>query len=328
MSGSARHPAVWSPPADRAAVEATARRLIAAGVTVAPDRPLGPLTTFGIGGPAGLFVEPATEAELRAVLGALADTAPTEVPLLVLGRGSNVLVGDGGFPGVVLRLGKGFADLRRHGLAVVAGAAVAMPRLAAWTARHALAGLEFAAAIPASVGGSVAMNAGAHGAEVADRLVDVRLEVPGDAAARWVPATELGLSYRSSLLPDRAVVVAARFRLGPDDPEAISRRLAEHRAWRHRTQPLRARSCGSVFTNPDGASAGRLIEAAGLKGRRVGGAMVSTKHGNFIVVEPGTRARDVLALIGVVQEAVRAAGGPLLSPEVRAVGRFEEQEGG
>jgi UDP-N-acetylmuramate dehydrogenase len=207
---------------------------------------------------------------------------------------------------------------------VEAGAAVTMPQLAAWTAKQGLAGLEFAAAIPASVGGSVRMNAGAHGGDVAATLVDAELMLVGSAATVRADVAELALGYRTSELPDRSVVVAARWQLQEDDADAVRSRLDTHREYRRATQPLRARSCGSTFTNPGDDSAGRLIEAAGLKGLRVGGARVSEKHANFVVVDTGTRARDVLALIAEVRRAVRAAGGPLLDPEVRAVGDFDE----
>jgi UDP-N-acetylmuramate dehydrogenase len=253
---------------------------------------------------------------------ALDGTNAEDVPLLVVGRGSNLLVSDSGFPGVVVRLGKGFAQMSRHEGEVTAGAAVTMPQLAAWTAKQGLTGLEFAAAIPASIGGSVRMNAGAHGGEVADHLLDAELLLAGSGEVATLNREELGLSYRHSALPARSVVIAARWRLAPDDPVSIRDRLNDHRRWRRESQPLRARSCGSTFTNPEGDSAGRLIEAAGLKGLRIGGARVSEKHANFIVVDPGTKATDVLAVIVAVRRAVLAAGGPRLEPEVRAVGDF------
>jgi UDP-N-acetylmuramate dehydrogenase len=167
------------------------------------------------------------------------------------------------------------------------------------------------------------MNAGAHGGQTGDRLTAVDLTAP-DRPEGWRAAPEdLAFGYRRSRLPDRAVVVAAHWSLVADDPADIRARLDEHRAWRRATQPLRQRNCGSVFTNPAGDSAGRLVEAAGLKGRRRGGAQISEKHANFIVVEPDTRAADVRALIAEVREIVHASGGPLLEPEVRLVGDFE-----
>lgn len=316
----------WQPAAAPEAVADLAAVLSAAGLAVVRDRPLGPLTTFGIGGPAALFVEPGSARELRSIMGALAETDETAVPLLVLGRGSNLLVGEGGFPGLVLRLGRGFGGLERDGDLVRVGAGYSMPQLAAWTARNGLAGIEFAAAIPASVGGSVRMNAGAHGAEIASVLESVALSSPATPSGQRMAAAELSLSYRHSVLPARAVVTAATFRLRSDEPALVSARLAEHRAWRRRTQPLRARSCGSTFTNPPGSSAGRVIEAAGGKGLAVGRARVSDRHANFIVVEPGARPADVLTLIGSVRALVRGRGGPVLVPEVVAVGRFQAAE--
>lgn len=312
----------WRPPADREQVARVAGLIQAAGVQPIRDRPLGPLTTFGVGGAAAVFVEPADQQALRVVLEALAGTTEDQVPLLVVGRGSNLLVADSGFPGVALRLGRGFAARHRDGTRVRVGAAYAMPQLAAWTAREGLAGLEFAAAIPASVGGSVRMNAGAHGADMASVLVSAEVASPDlPGGGQWV-AGELALGYRTSRLPCRGVVTAAQFELRPEVPETVSARLAEHRAWRRSTQPLRARSCGSTFTNPPGDSAGRIVEAAGGKGLSVGHARVSDKHANFVVVEPGGRAAEVFELIALVQQRVRDAGGPALVPEVHAVGEF------
>ncbi|HVF06799.1 MAG TPA: UDP-N-acetylmuramate dehydrogenase [Frankiaceae bacterium] len=289
------------------------------GVAVVPDQPLGPWTTLGVGGAAALFVEPKTPEELAAVLAALAEAA--DVPLLVLGRGSNMLVADTGWPGLALRLGAGFKWQRRSGDVVEAGGGTSMPALAAWLATEGLSGLEFAAGIPATVGGSVRMNAGAHGGQAGDRLLSATVATPSAPAGVEIAATELGLGYRRSALPRDAVVVAARWRLEPADPAAIRAKLDDLRRWRRDTQPLRQRNCGSVFTNPPGDSAGRLIEAAGLKGRAVAGAQVSEKHANFIVVEPGkTTAGDVVTLIREVRSEVAARGGPLLEPEVRLVG--------
>lgn len=289
------------------------------GIPVVEDQPLGPWTTLGVGGSARWYVEPRSAAELALVLGSLGD-----LPLLVLGRGSNTLVADTGWPGVVLRLGAGFKWQRRSGVDVASGGGTSMPALAAWLATEGLTGLEFAAGIPATVGGSVRMNAGAHGGQTADALTTVTIASPAHPEGRTYDPSALSFGYRHSALPDGAVVVAAEWSLKEDDPAAIRARLDELRAWRRATQPLRQRNCGSVFTNPPGDSAGRLIDEAGLKGRSVGGASVSEKHANFIVVEPGaTTARDVVALIRLVRDEVASRGGPLLVPEVRLVG-FEE----
>ena len=316
-------PPSWSPAADADEVLAVGQSLLSAGLDVRTEQPLNRWTTLGVGGPARVYVEPRDPSELAVVLARLAATDSARVPLLVLGRGSNLLVADSGWPGLALRLGSGFKWHRRDGALVSAGAGLAMPALAAWVAAEGLAGLEFAAGIPATVGGSVRMNAGAHGGQTADLLTAVELASPDRPDGWRAEPDDLGFGYRRSSMPERSVVVAAHWRLHPDDPVAIRRRLDEHRAWRRSTQPLRQRNCGSVFTNPDGDSAGRLVEAAGLKGRRCGGAQISEKHANFIVVEPGTLAADVRALIGDVRELVHAAGGPLLEPEVRLVGSFD-----
>lgn len=315
-------PSHWDPPADPAVVGRVLTAIEAAGVPVRRRVPLGPFTTFGIGGPAAALVEPGDAAGLGLVLRTLDGTAEEQVPLLVVGRGSNLLVSDAGFPGLVVRLGRGFRGRRRDGDLVEAGAAVAMPALAAWVAEEGLAGLEFAAGIPGSVGGAVRMNAGAHGGAVDSCLLEADLMYAGDGTLRPVEAAALGLGYRRSSLPARSVVVAARWRLSPDDPASVRARLDELRAWRRRSQPLRDRNCGSVFANPAGDSAGRLVEAAGLKGHRHGSARVSEKHANFIVVERGASADDVLALIARMRADVLALGGPELHPEVRVVGRF------
>ena len=283
------------------------------------NQPLGPWTTLGVGGAARWFAEPESLDELATLLRDLGDT-----PLLVLGKGSNLLVADAGWPGLAIRLGAGFKWQRRDGDDVTAGGGTSMPALAAWLATEGLAGLEFAAGIPATVGGSVRMNAGAHGGQTADSLVSVTIASPDAPDGKEYEPGALGFGYRRSSLPHNGVVVAARWHLEPDDPMRIRGRLDELRFWRRTTQPLRQRNCGSVFTNPPDDSAGRIIEAAGLKGRSVGGATVSDRHANFIVVEPGkTTAHDVLTLIREVRAAVVAAGGPLLEPEVRLVG-FEE----
>lgn len=313
-------PPSWDPPVDVAALEELAGRCGAAGLTAERDRPIGVATTLGVGGAARVYVELADRAAAQAFSAALSGFEPDRVPLFVLGKGSNTLVSDDGFPGVVVHLGAGHKWIRRDGLVVGAGAGEAMPALAAWTAREGLSGLEFAAGIPATVGGSVRMNAGAHGGEVATRLVRVEAVVNGTTCD--LRPSELGFAYRHSALPIGAVVLGAHWELAEDDPVAIRHRLDELRAWRRATQPLRERNCGSVFTNPAEVSAGAAVEAAGGKGLRVGGATVSRKHANFITVRPGARAQDVHDLIALVRARVVERGGPLLVPEVRLIGRF------
>lgn len=321
-------PAAWEPHADASALAALEKACAASGLHPQRDHPIGTATTLGVGGAAALFVALESLDDVRAFARALAGTDADELPVFVLGKGSNTLVADAGLDAVVVKLGAGLKWLRREGDVAACGAGVAMPAFAAWLAKEGLAGLEFAAGIPATVGGSVRMNAGAHGGEVAERLVSADVVLPASGRVVALGPADLGFGYRRSSLPPRSVVVAARWQLTPDDPAAIRVRLDELRAWRRRTQPLRERNCGSVFTNPPGDSAGRLVEAAGLKGFRMGGVRVSDKHANFVVVDRSrdgalqARAADVRALIGHVRAAVASSTGVVLEPEVRLVGSF------
>jgi len=278
---------------------------------------LAPVTTFRIGGPAALFLEPDSAEDLHAVARAVAQT---DVPVAIVGKGSNVLIADEGFDGIVLRLGRGFRWSARAGDTVTAGAAMPLPALSSVAQQHGLAGLGFGVAIPASLGGAVRMNAGAHDGEMADivETVDV-FELRGDAT-HTITAEEVGFSYRSTKLPADAVVTAASLRLRPADPGEIRAAMDAARRWRRDTQPIAEPNCGSVFTNPPGEHAAALIEAAGLKGASIGGASVSTKHANFIVTAPGATAADVRALIEVVRAGVERASGIVLHTEVRAIG--------
>jgi UDP-N-acetylmuramate dehydrogenase len=290
----------------------------ACGDRVRTGFPLAPLTTFRIGGPAALYLEPDDDGDLRAASRAVSEA---QIPWAVLGKGSNVLVADAGFPGLVLRLGRGFRWAARDGDLLSAGGSMPLPALAGVALRHGLGGVEFGVAIPASVGGAVRMNAGAHGAEIRDvvETVDVfRLE-RGERVS--IANADAGFAYRSSALPGDAVVVGATFRLAPRELEAIRERMEEARDWRRRTQPLAEPNCGSVFTNPPGAHAARLIDEAGGKSLSEGGAHVSSKHANFIIAEPGATATDVLRLIDRIRSLVRERAGVDLVPEVHVVGR-------
>jgi UDP-N-acetylmuramate dehydrogenase len=284
------------------------------------DVPLAPLTSLRVGGPASLYLEPQSEADLEAVAAAVRETA---LAWTVIGKGSNVLVSDAGFNGLVLRLGRGYRWVARDGELLSGGAAMPLPAMSGVALGHGLGGLGFGVAIPASLGGAVKMNAGAHTREMADVVVKIDLFDLAEATASSIGPSEAGFSYRRSSLPETSMIVGATVRLHPEDPEAIRLGMDEARAWRRKTQPLAEPNCGSVFKNPPGAHAARLVEDAGLKSARVGGARVSEKHANFVVTEPGARAGDVAALMTLVREKVLASAGVDLEPEVRFVGEFD-----
>ncbi|MDQ3983252.1 MAG: UDP-N-acetylmuramate dehydrogenase [Actinomycetota bacterium] len=288
------------------------------------DRPLAPLTTYRLGGPAALLFEPGSGEDVT--LAARALRAAADVPVLVLGRGSNTVVSDDGWPGLVIHVGPdlSWAEVGDEETMVLAGAGTSLPQLANWTARRGLTGLEFLVSIPGSVGGGVRMNAGAHGGEIADHLVSATALDLGALTVEEVPRDRLEMSYRRSALGPGHVVLAARFSLETAPRAAIRERMESYRRHRAETQPGAASNAGSVFKNPPGDHAGRLVEAAGLKGFTVGGARVSEKHANFFVAGPGASAQDVYDLVHAVRAKVKAASGVELDPEVRFAGAFRE----
>jgi UDP-N-acetylmuramate dehydrogenase len=288
--------------------------------TVRSNASLAEYTTLRVGGPARVLVTAERDEDLAAV-GSVA--AAAGVPWAVLGRGSNLLVADAGWPGIAVTLGRGFRGVAIDDTRVRAGAAEPLPALAVRVADAGLAGFAWASAVPGTLGGAVRMNAGAHGGEMADHLVEVDLVRLHDGTRETWPTAALGLSYRHSELPDDAVVVGAVLELAHGTAEDIRAEIASIRAWRRTHQPLRLPNCGSVFTNPPGASAGALIDAAGLKGVRVGGARISELHANFIVTEPGATAGDVVALIDHARAVVAASAGVELVPEVARLGALE-----
>jgi len=292
----------------------------ALGPRLRRDEPLGPMTTYRVGGPAALFVEVATVEDLVAIADTVAaGPGPGAVPILVVGKGSNLLVHDDGFPGLAVRLGGDLTALEIEGTTVGAGGAVALPVLARQTAAAGLTGLEWAVGVPGTVGGGVRMNAGGHGSDMAATLARVRLLDLQTGEDVEVPPADLHLGYRHSSVRAEQVVVRADFALSPGDPEAAAAEIAAIVRWRRDNQPG-GPNAGSVFTNPDGDSAGRLIDAAGAKGLRHGTAEVSNKHANFIQADPGGRAADVHALMLEVRERVHEATGVTLVPETRLVG--------
>jgi UDP-N-acetylmuramate dehydrogenase len=280
--------------------------------------PLARFTSLRVGGPADALASPPDREALGRCLRLCAEHG---VPVSVLGNGFNTLVRDAGVEGLVLRV-NAFRALRHDaGGELAAEAGVTHATLARHCAAHGLAGLEFAAGIPGTVGGWIAMNAGVPDREVKDAVRAVEV-MSAEGARRCLPAAELGFAYRSAQgLARGAVVVAAAFRVRPCPPAEVQAEIDRHLERRARTQPLDVPSCGSVFKNPPGDFAGRLIEAAGLKGRRVGGAEISSVHANFIVNRGGATARDVLALIDEARERVLERTGTRLEPEVRVVGR-------
>lgn len=288
---------------------------------VLADEPLAAHTTIKVGGPAAALVRAEGPDDLAAVAAAC---AALEAPWFVLGRGSNLLVADEGWPGAAVVLGRGFRGVEIDGPLLVGGAAELMPSLAARAAAAGLGGLAFGVAIPGTLGGAVRMNAGAHGREMADVLdwVEVARLARGATVERLAP-DDLGAGYRRTALPPDAVVVRAGLRLEVMDADTLRADMAEMKGWRRAHQPIGVPSCGSVFANPEADSAGRLVEAAGMKGFRRGSAQVSEVHANFITVDPPGRAADVYAVIRAVEDAVRRTHGVTLRREVVLAG-FDE----
>ena len=286
------------------------------GALAEADVPLGPLTTYRVGGPAALFAKVDDAAALLAVAEVVAATG---IDVLVVGKGSNLLVADAGFAGLAVVLGDGFAGVEVQGTTVVAGGAAPLPVVARRSVAAGLTGFEWAVGVPGSIGGGVRMNAGGHGSDLAASLVGVRLVDLRSGEDGRVPAASLELGYRRSAVAAHHVVVSAELALEPGDPERGNALLAEIVAWRREHQPG-GPNAGSVFANPEGDSAGRLVEEIGAKGLRVGSASVSPKHANFIQADEGGRADDVFALMGELQARVLAGTGVALRTETRCVG--------
>ena len=277
---------------------------------------LADATTYRAGGPAAAVVAVEDEATLATLAGVVTATG---VEVLVVGRGSNLLVADAGFVGVAIRLGDDFAAVDIEGTRVVAGGAASLPVVARRTAAAGLTGFEWAVGVPGSVGGAVRMNAGGHGSDLAQSLVRVRVLDLASGEDVWVSVTDLDLSYRHSAVTRSQIILAAELALAAGDRDRSEAAIAEIVRWRREHQPGGA-NAGSVFTNPPADSAGRLIAVAGCKGLRRGTAEVSTKHANFIQVDDGGRADDIFALMLEVQRRVEAATDMRLVAETRLVG--------
>jgi len=302
-------------------VDTTYQRL-AAELTgpVRRAEPLARHTTYRIGGPAALFVECATVADLST---ATAILAAENIEWTVLGKGSNVLASDEGYTGAVIVLGR---DFKRHsvdGDHLRTGAGVILAAVVQDAFKLGLSGLEFAVGVPGTVGGALAMNAGSRDEWIGSIVESVTVFKPGVGLV-GVRGPEIAWEYRRSDLPARGIIVEAVLRVTGSDQVGIRRSMEASLRRRKRSQPLNMPSAGSVFVNPDGDSAGRLIEKAGLKGTKVGGAMVSEVHANFIVNAGGARAADVVALVRLIRETVKDANGIELRPEIRFLGQFLE----
>jgi UDP-N-acetylmuramate dehydrogenase len=288
----------------------------ALGARAVPGAPLAPFTTYRAGGPAALLVADAGLDDLRLVARAVHASG---LPVLVVGRGSNLLVSDHGFPGIVVTLGESLAGVAVDGSTVDAGGAATLPVVARRTAGAGLTGFEWAVGVPGSMGGAVRMNAGGHGSDMAAVLTGVHVFDAGTGEDGWVPVDALHLGYRRSALRSSQIVVSARLALAPGDREASEEEIASIVRWRRANQPGGA-NAGSVFANPGSRSAGELVDACGLKGRRHGSAHVSTKHANFIQVDDGGSADDVAALMAEVRAHVLEVTGESLHAETRLVG--------
>ncbi len=282
------------------------------------DAPLAKLTWFKTGGPAELLFEPEDTDDLCAFLAAL----PAEVPVMGLGLGSNMIVRDGGVPGVVVRLGKAFSGARDAGENTLRFGGGTSGILASSTARdRGIAGMEFLKSIPGTVGGFVRMNGGAYGREVKDILTSAEV-VLRDGTAATLSLADMGYTYRHSDLPEGAIVVAATMRGQPGDPAAIQAEMDRISDAREASQPLRTKTGGSTFKNPPGTSAWTLVDEAGCRGLTIGDAQVSEKHTNFLINRGEATSADIEALGEEVRRRVHARTGVTLEWEIRRVGKF------
>jgi UDP-N-acetylmuramate dehydrogenase len=278
--------------------------------------PMGPYTTFRVGGKAEALCAVKDLAQLKELL----SFATTEsLPYLVVGKGSNILVKDGGLKGLALLLKGTLEGVEVQEGTIHAGGGLGVSELVRFSHKQRLAGLEFLAGIPGTVGGAVAMNAGAWGKSTSDVVTAVEI-VKTDGAKAVMDRSQLQFGYRRAVLPAGAVVVKAQFMGTPDRPEAIGERIRDYLERRKAGQPMEHPSAGSVFKNPPHDYAGRLIESAGLKGKRIGGAMISEKHANVIVNVGGASAQDIVTLMETARQRVREETGIELEPEIKVVG--------
>ena len=286
---------------------------------VLQNEPMKKHTTFRIGGPADYFIMPSDEQELAEVLRICKEY---EVPIYIVGNGSNLLVGDGGFRGVIIQLYKEMGTLSIEENQITAQAGCSLAQIANAALAEELTGFEFAAGIPGTLGGAVVMNAGAYGGEMKDVLVSVRV-MTEDGQILELAADELQLGYRTSVIPEKHyIVLGAVLQLQHGEKESIKAQMDELRQKRVSKQPLEYPSAGSTFKRPEGYFAGKLIQDAGLKGFTVGGAQVSEKHSGFVINKGQATAADVMELIRQVTEKVENETGVTMEPEVKRIGEF------
>ena len=284
------------------------------------DEPMSRHTSFRIGGPAAVFVTANDEEELAEVLAVIAETGAEH---MIIGNGSNLLVSDEGYPGIMIKLGGDFESILRDDndpCRVRVGAAMLMSRTSAFLTENGLSGFEFASGIPGSIGGAVFMNAGAYGGEIKDVVRAVRVMDPDGTNLRTVSNEDMRFAYRHSMAEDAGILIlSAEMELTEDDPEEIAERVAELQFRRNSKQPVNYPSAGSTFKRPVGGYAAALIEQSGLKAYTVGGAQVSEKHSGFVINIGGASCEDVLAVMRHVRETVFSDSGIMLEPEVRLI---------
>lgn len=293
---------------------------VTSAVQVHENEAMAAHTSFRIGGPADAFVEVKNEEELSAVLKIVTETKAEH---MLIGNGSNLLVSDNGYPGIMIKLAGDFEAIVQDAAddtVVTAGGAKLLSSVSAYLTEHGLTGFEFASGIPGSIGGAMFMNAGAYGGEMKDIVVSVRLMTPDGAKVFERTNVEMEFGYRhSSIQEDGSIVLSATFQLQHDDKDAIAARVAELQEKRNSKQPVNYPSAGSTFKRPVGGFAAALIDEAGLKGASVGGAEVSEKHAGFVINKGGASCEDVLDLMRHVQKTVKANSGIDLEPEVRLI---------
>lgn len=282
------------------------------------NEPMAGHTSFGIGGPADIWVAPQTREDLLALLD-LCETRNT--PYMIIGRGTNLLVRDGGIEGVVISLDNACGNLTAKETGIVAGATVSLNALTKFAAQRGLRGLEFCVGIPGSVAGGLVTNAGAWGNSLGDALKTALVYDPKKRKTRSVDKGEVEFGYRKSNLASFGVILESEFNMKQDRPEAVSKRMRQYLMQRTDSQPVGLKSAGCIFKNPPGGYAGALIDALGFKGYMCGGAMVSDVHANFVVSTGSATATDVLAIIAEIKDRVRSTSGIELEEEIEVVGR-------